>query len=104
VNHLEVAERFGKADRFTREDLVRLRASMPAITLGAKTDMHSHTRELRMDIELLDVLLDLTGAIEVLNAGSTRLMKTTNRLTWAILAFTIMGVLATGLGAWAALR
>jgi hypothetical protein len=98
VNHIQVAERFGRADRFTREDLNELRASMPAVILGAKSDLHSHTRELRMDIELLEVLTELREAIEHMSASSTALVKTTNRLTAIMLLFTVVAAAAGVIG------
>ena len=95
MTHEQICDRFGAPQRFTREDLVQLRESMPAIAHGAKTELHSHTRELRMGIELLEVLTDLREAIERMNASSTALVRTTNRLTAVILIITVLGVAAT---------
>jgi hypothetical protein len=94
MTHDEVCDLFGAARRLTREDLSQLRASIPAIARGAKSNLHSNIRELRMDIELLEVLTEVREAIEHMNVSSTALVKTTNRLTAVMLLFTVVGVVA----------
>jgi hypothetical protein len=90
----EVCDLFGAARRLTREDLSQLRANIPALTRGAKSDLHSNIRALRMDLELLEVLTDVREAIERMNKSSTVLVKTTNRLTAVMLLFTVVGAVA----------
>ncbi len=93
MDHEQMCVLFGQPGRFTREQLNAVRESMPAVASGAKSGIHAGIREVRLQVELLDTLIDLRAAIEAMNASSTALVSTTNRLTWAILGLTGIGVI-----------
>ena len=74
---------FEKTERFTRADLNVLREDVAMIRhFSSKADYI----EIRMTVELID-------AIGRLDATSTKLIRQTNRLTLAILALTVVGVI-----------
>lgn len=93
----ELCDLFATDRRLTREDLSQLRANIPALAHGAKSGLHSNIRELRMDIELLEVLTEARESIDRLNASSTALVKITNWLTGVMLFFSGVGLVLTWL-------
>src|SRR5690242_19761391 len=71
--------------RFTREDLQRIRENMHGMSLAAQ----GKALEARLNVELID-------ATCMLDVSSTKLMTVANRLTCAILALTVVGLIFSG--------
>jgi hypothetical protein len=66
---------------FTRADLQAIREGMRGIGFVAGDRMNA-----RLTVELID-------AITILDVSTTKLMRVANRLTWAILGLTGIGVI-----------
>lgn len=88
----QLFELLRKPERFTLEDLQRLREGLPGASASFSHTENAVWLNSRLSVETIDALVGLNESIRNLDASTGKLVNTTNRLTTYILWLTGVGV------------
>lgn len=83
---------------FSLDDLQVLRDGLLGASSAFTNPANTAWLESRLNVETINSLIELNKAIQNLNASSTELVSTTNRLTTRILWLTVVGVIVGIIG------
>ncbi len=89
----QLFELLSKPDRFTLEDLRRLRQGLLGASASFSRTENAVWLNSRLSVETIDSLVELNGSIRNLDASTGKLVKTTNKLTTYILLLTGVGLI-----------